>query len=50
MAKKILIIGDDAVINILGISTSISSVSCIIAEKEMNKAKTVLEEAFELPN
>ncbi len=39
-----------AEINILGISTSISSVSLIIDEKEMDVAKTALEDAFELPD
>jgi len=36
-------------INILGISTSISSISCIIGESSLEKAKDALLEAFKLP-
>ena len=36
-------------INILAISTSISSLSCIIDMGDMDRAVQALEEAFELP-
>lgn len=36
-------------INILAISTSISSVSCLIDARDMDEAIQVLEETFELP-
>jgi len=36
-------------INILGISTSISTVSCVISESQMELAKQALESAFNLP-
>jgi aspartokinase len=36
-------------INILAISTSISSVSCLLAADDMDRAVSVLEEAFESP-
>jgi aspartokinase len=39
----------EAGINILAISTSISSLCCIIDESDMDEAVRVLEEAFELP-
>jgi aspartokinase len=38
-----------ASINILAISTSISSLCCIIEETDMEPAVEVLREAFELP-
>jgi aspartokinase len=36
-------------INILAISTSISSLSCLIDVDDMDAAMRALEEAFELP-
>jgi aspartokinase len=36
-------------INILAISTSISSISCLIDADDMDEAIQVLEETFELP-
>ncbi len=36
-------------INILGISTSISSISVVIEEKYMEKAKMALEDVFDVP-
>lgn len=36
-------------INILGISTSISSISCVIREEDLENAKIALLEAFDLP-
>ena len=36
-------------INILAISTSISSLSCIVAGKDMDRAVEALRESFELP-
>lgn len=36
-------------INILGISTSISSISCIISRSDLETARNALLEAFELP-
>jgi aspartokinase len=36
-------------INILAISTSISSISCLIDVDDMDEAIQVLEETFELP-
>jgi len=36
-------------INIIGISTSISSISCIVREEDLDRAKDALLEAFELP-
>lgn len=36
-------------INILGISTSISSISCVISSSKLKDAKMALLEAFELP-
>jgi aspartokinase len=36
-------------INILAISTSISSVSCLLSADDMDRAVSVLEEAFESP-
>lgn len=35
--------------NILGISTSMSSISAVIAEADLEKAKAALEDFFELP-
>jgi len=36
-------------INILGISTSISSISCVISRNKLEEAKSALLEAFDLP-
>jgi aspartokinase len=36
-------------INILAISTSISSTSCLLDASDMDEAVQALEEAFELP-
>jgi aspartokinase len=39
----------DAGINILAISTSISTLSCVIEEKLLPQAVKAISEAFELP-
>ena len=36
-------------INIMGMSTSISTVSCVILNKDLNSAQETLESAFKLP-
>jgi len=39
----------DSDINIQGISTSVSSVTCMISSQDLDKALTVLRQAFILP-
>jgi len=49
IAAKFCLLMGSSQINILGISSSISSVVCIIKNKEVEIAKNVLLDVFELP-
>ncbi len=49
IAVKVFEVLGKAGINILGISSSISTISCVVRLKEMDKAKEALLDYFELP-
>jgi aspartokinase len=49
IAAKFCLLMGSSQINILGISSSISSVVCLIQNKEVETAKNALLEVFELP-
>ena len=45
----LLVLAQEAGINILAISTSISTISCLLRQEDLAEARQALEEAFALP-